>query len=424
MHPGYQTIDRAKSCERIRRDIETLAGPEYTLSPTAICRYAYTQAYRNTLDYVGSELRAIRFDVAEDAVGNLVARNREKGEKVFGIGSHCDSNRNGGKYDGTMGVITALEVCRLNHELELGLPLQLISFLEEESSGFGELLFGSRIMTQRVTEEHLREGVRAIDDGRSFWEHAKEAGYEPERWRESIHVLDDLVGWIEMHIEQGRVLQNNGERLGVVTAIVGLHWADINVFGRADHAGGTPMDLRQDAGAVAAECVLELERLARAAGPGTVGTAGECEYRPGLKNVIPGEVRLGLDIRSVDTESYRTVAREIGKFAQTAAARRGMRTEYVERSDTPPTKMHKGVVEALARAAENSGEPFRLMPSGAGHDTQLVASLVPSAMVFVPCKDGVSHDPSEEARPEDGALAAEVMANAIRELAPATPAGS
>jgi acetylornithine deacetylase/succinyl-diaminopimelate desuccinylase-like protein len=101
-----------------------------------------------------------------------------------------------------------------------------------------------------------------------------------------------------------------------------------------------------------------------------------------------------------------------------------MRAEYVERSDTPPTKMHKGVVEALARAAENSGEPFRLMPSGAGHDTQLVASLVPSAMVFVPCKDGVSHDPSEEARPEDGALAAEVMANAIRELAPATPAGS
>lgn len=423
MPPGNQTIDRAKSSERIGRDIETLAGPDYTRLPNAICRYAYTQQYRNTLDYVGGELRAFGFEVAEDAVGNFVARNRPRGEEVFGIGSHCDSNRNGGKYDGTMGVVTALEVCRLNHELELGLPLQLISFLEEESSGFGEPLLGSRIMTQRVSEEHLREEVRAIDDGRPFWEHAKEAGYEPERWRESIHVLDDLVGWIEMHIEQGRVLQDTNERLGIVTAIVGLLWADINVFGRADHAGGTPMDLRQDAGAVAAECVLELERLARAAGSGTVGTAGECEYRPGLKNVIPGEVRLGLDIRSVDTDSYRAVACGIGRFAQTAATRRGMRAEYVERMDTPPTKMHTSVVEALAHAAEESGEPFRLMPSGAGHDTQLVASLVPSAMVFVPCKDGVSHDPSEEARPEDGALAAEVMLNAIRQLVSASPAG-
>jgi allantoate deiminase len=419
---AHQTIDRARSSQRIGSDIEKLAGPDYTRSSKAICRYAYTQEYRNTLDFIGDELRAIGFDVTEDPVGNLVARNRPPGERVFGIGSHCDSNRNGGKYDGTMGVVTALEVCRLNHELDLGLPLQLVSFLEEESSGFGEPLLGSRIMTQRVSEEHLREGVRAIDDGRPFWEHAKEAGYEPERWRESIHVLDDLLGWIEMHIEQGRVLQDNGERLGIVTAIVGLLWADIEVFGRADHAGGTPMNLRQDAGAVAAECVLELERIARAAGPGTVGTAGECEYRPGLKNVIPGEARLGLDIRGVDAESYRRVAREIGRFAVEAAGRRDMRAEYRELSDTPPTIMNQRVVEALTRAADAAGEPFRPMPSGAGHDTQLVAMLVPSAMVFVPCKDGVSHDPSEEARSEDAALAAEVMVNAIRELVSASAA--
>src|SRR6476660_2497061 len=116
--------------------------------------------------------------------------------------SHCDSNRNGGRYDGTMGVVTALEVCRLNKELGLDLPLQLISFLEEEGSGFGQMLLGSRIMAQRVTEEELKERFLAIDDGRSFWEHAKEAGYDPSRWRESIHILDGLTGWIEMHIEQ------------------------------------------------------------------------------------------------------------------------------------------------------------------------------------------------------------------------------
>ena len=186
---------------------------------------------------------AARVHVHEDPVGTLIARNRPPGEAVFGIGSHCDSNRNGGRYDGTMGVVTALEVCRLNAELSLGLPLQLISFLEEEGSGFGQMLLGSRIMLQRVTEQELRESFRAIDDGRSFWEHAEEAGYEPTRWRESIHELDDLVGWIEMHIEQARLLQDTGNRIGIVGAIAGYVHADVFVRGRGDHAGATPMDL-------------------------------------------------------------------------------------------------------------------------------------------------------------------------------------
>jgi allantoate deiminase len=409
----HVSIDRARSTERIERDIETLGGPDYTSSAEAIRRYAYTPGFRNTLDYFTGELRAIGFEAAEDPVGNLVARNRPRGEKVFGVGSHCDSNRNGGKYDGTMGVVVGLEVCRLNEELGLGLPLQLISFLEEEASGFGEPFIGSRAIAQQVTEEALREKIRAIDDGRTFWEHATEAGYEPERWRECGRALDDMVGWIEMHIEQGRVLQDAGERLGVVNAIVGLLWADLTIHGRADHAGGTPMSLRQDAGSVAAEVTLELERLAREAGEGTVGTTGQCELEPGLKNVIPGEARLGFDIRSVDAETYRGVARRIAEFAEQAAARRGMKVDYVQRSDTPATPMDAGVVEALSAAAEASGAPFRQMPSGAGHDTQVIARQVPSAMLFVPCKDGVSHDPSEEAKPADGALAAEVMLNAI-----------
>src|ERR687897_2386712 len=255
------TIDRKKSAERIERDIETLAGPDYTRSSESIMRYAYTPEYRKTLDYFIGELEALGFDVDEDPLGTLVARNRPRGEPVFGVGSHCDSNRNGGKYDGTMGVVTALEVCRLNEELGLGLPLQLISFLEEEGSGFGQMLLGSRIIAQRVTEEELREKFRAADDGRSFWEHAEEAGYEPERWQDSIRMLDDLIGWIELHIEQARVLQDTQNRIGVVNAIAGYIHADITVYGRGDHAGATPMDFREDAGIVIAKCMLELERL-------------------------------------------------------------------------------------------------------------------------------------------------------------------
>jgi len=413
---GTPALDRERSAARIERDIETLAGPEFTLSDEATCRYAYTPVYRRTLDYFTRRLESIGFEISEDPVGTLVARNRPQGEKVFGIGSHCDSNRNGGKYDGTLGVVTALEVCRLNEELGLGLPLQLVSFLEEEGSGFGQMLLGSRIMAQRVTEDDLRERFRAVDDGRSFWEHAEAAGYEPARWRESIHVLDDLTGWIEMHIEQARVLQDTGNRIGIVTAIAGYVHADVTVYGRGDHAGATPMDFRLDPGLPVAESILELERLARAAGNNTVGTVGEIEVHPSLINVIPERIRFSLDIRGVDEESYGGVARDIAGFVQHAAEARGMTAEVHERQTLAPTTLDAGIVAALENAARSTGKPFKLMPSGAAHDTMCVADHVPSAMVFVPCRDGISHSPLENADPADAALAAEIILKAILTL--------
>jgi len=404
------------SAARIERDIETLAGPDYTVSDEAIRRYAYTDAYRRTLDYFVRELEALDFDVEEDAVGTLTARNRPKGEPVFGVGSHCDSNRNGGKYDGTMGVVTALEVCRQNAEQSLDLPLQLISFLEEEGSGFGQMLLGSRITAQRVTEDDLRERFRAIDDGRSFWEHAADAGYQPERWQECAHVLDDLTGWIEMHIEQARVLQDTGNRIGLVTAIAGYVHADVVVHGRGDHAGATPMDFRLDPTTVLAETILELERLARGAGQGTVGTVGEIKVDPGLINAIAAQVRFSLDIRGPVEDAYRGVASGIGAFAEQAAATRGMTAEYRERQSIPPTPMDDRIVGALEEATKATGEAYMRMHSGAAHDTMCVADRVPTAMVFVPCKDGISHHPAEDADPADAALAAEIILEAIRAL--------
>jgi len=410
------SIDRERAAARIEHDIETLAGSDFTLSSEAIRRYAYTDVYRNTLGHFTRSLEALGFTVELDPVGTLVARNRPHGEPVFGIGSHCDSNRNGGKYDGTMGVVTALEVCRLDHELGLGLPLQVIAFLEEEGSGFGQMLLGSRIIAQRVTEDELRDGFRAIDDGRPFWEHAEEAGFEPARWREAAHVLDDLVGWIEMHIEQARVLQDTGNRIGIVRAIAGYVHADVVVHGRGDHAGATPMDFRLDPTTVLAESTLELERLARAAGNGTVGTVGEIEVVPGLINAIAERVRFSLDIRGPDEDAFRGVAREIGAYAERAAAARGMTAEYRERQTLPATPMSEAVVGALDAAASATGEPYRVMVSGAAHDTMCVAPRVPSAMVFVPCRDGISHHPAESASPADAALAAEIILNAIRTL--------
>lgn len=405
-------LDRERSAARIEADVEQLGTAPYTDSATAICRYAYTSTYARTLAFFEERLAALGFEVELDPVGNLVARNRSAGESVFGIGSHCDSNRNGGKYDGTLGVVTALEICRLNDELGLDLPLQVVSFLEEEGSGFGQVLLGSRIMAATIEEEELAQ-VRALDDGRSFAEHAREAGMEPERWRECGRALDDLVGWIEVHIEQGRVLQDTGRRLGVVAAIAGYVHGDIELEGRADHAGATPMGFRADALAVAAEVVLAVERLATEVGAGTVGTVGELDVSPGLINVVPGGARVSLDVRGVDDDRVREVVEGACRRAREAGSARGVGVSYEERTAVAATPMDAGLVKALEAAAARTGEPFATLPSGAAHDTMSVAVHRPTAMVFVPCRDGISHSPAERAEPADAALAAEVVLDVI-----------
>ncbi len=406
-------IDRARSAARMENDIETLAGPDYTLDPVAIRRYAYTEVYRNTLAYFTREFERIGFTVWQDPVGTLVASNVAPGAEAFGVGSHCDSNRNGGKYDGTMGVVTALEVCRLAVEQGLDLPLRAISFLEEEGSGFGQMLLGSRIIAQRVSEEDLHSFTD--ERGVSFWDAAKAAGYEPERWREAIHVLDGLTGWIEMHIEQGRVLQDTGKRIGVVNAITGYVHGDLFFTGRGDHAGATPMDYRLDAMVPAAETIVELERLALEIGQGVRGTAGEVTTDPSLINVVPAGARVSLDLRSV-TGVHFELRDRIVAFARERGATRGIGVEWRERQQSAPVPMNDAIVAALVASAEESGEPFAVMSSGAAHDTQCVADHVPTGFVFVPCVDGISHNPVEKADPADGALAAEIILGAIQAM--------
>lgn len=407
----HVTIDRERSYQRIENDIETLGGPDFTETDEAIRRYAYTDVYENTLQYFTRELEAIGFEVWRDPVGTLIASNVPKGAPAFGIGSHCDSNRNGGKYDGTLGVVTALEVCRLAQESGQHIPLRLISFLEEEGSGFGQMLLGSRIMLQRVTEEELKTTILA-PDGTSFWDSAKAAGYEPERWQESISEIDGLTGWIEVHIEQGRVLQDTNNRIGVVHALPGYVHGDFHFTGRADHAGATPMDFRVDAAIPAAETILEVERLANEIGKTTVGTTGELETHPCLINVVPGSVRVSLDTRSV-TGGHVELRDRIVPYAKERAEARGVGFEWVERQALPITPMNDEIVEALRQEAEATGEPFMVMPSGAAHDTMCVADKVPTAMVFVPCVDGLSHTPLEDSDTRDAALAAEIVLGAI-----------
>ena len=219
-----------------------------------------------------------------------------------------------------------------------------------------------------------------------------------------------------MHIEQARVLQDTGNRIGIVTAIAGYVHADVVVHGRGDHAGATPMDFRLDPTVPMAETILELERLAREAGKGTVGTVGEIEVEPGIINAIASRVRFSLDIRGPDDErvSPRRARHRRLRRGGGAPARHGSRVP--QRQTLPATPLDDRIVAALEKAAGATGEPYMTMHSGAAHDTMCVADRVPSAMVFVPCKDGVSHHPAEDADPADAALAAQIIVSAIRSL--------
>ncbi len=275
------------------------------------------------------------------------------------------------------------------------------------------MLLGSRIMLQRVSEEELRESIRD-EHGVSFWDSAEAAGYEPARWRESIRALDNLTGWVEVHIEQGRVLQDTGTRLGIVEAIVGYIHGDLLFSGRADHAGATPMDFRVDAAVPAAETIVELERLARALGGGVVGTAGEVETaaEPHQRRA---RRRAHLARPPLRVGTARRVVRPDRRLR--ARARRGARRRRRVREAPGTAGAADGRRQSSRRsrrARRRAARAFRQMPSGAAHDTQCVASLVPSAMVFVPCVDGLSHTPLESAEPADAALAAEVVYSAIR----------
>ena len=191
---------------------------------------------------------------------------------------------------------------------------------------------------------------------------------------------------------------------------------DVTVHGRGDHAGATPMDLRLDPTTVLAESVLELERLAREAGQGTVGTVGEIGVEPGLINAIASGVRFSLDVRGPVDEAYGAVAHDLVAFAERAADERGMHAEFRQRQALAATPLDERIVAALETAAKATGEPYKRMHSGAAHDTMCVAERVPSAMVFVPCRDGISHHPAEDADPADAALAAGIILQAIAAL--------
>jgi len=401
--------------ERISRDIETIAGFNETTPEIGFSRPTFSPAWRKARDYVIAQAEAAGCKVRIDAAGNVHARPAAIGwdEKVWLSGSHIDSVPTGGKFDGVVGVAVPLEVLRAAHLAGRAVPLELIVFAEEEGTTFGIGMFGSRLWVNRegpFAENGDDEFFHQFRNraGQTYFEAGAAHGVrrgdlageriEPEKYR----------GLIEVHIEQGPAMWAEGTPLAVVTAIAGRKQYKVKLLGVPNHAGSTPMRFRNDPLVAAARVICGVDEIAHKHGPATVATVGKIECQPNAVNVIAGTVRFTIDLRSPDAETLETCHRQIEELVISSYHN----FNFLTTEDPPPVRMDAGVCAALRRAA---GGTIVETVSGALHDAAILAPLLPTAMLFVASKDGVSHNPAEFSRIEDIAAAARALAELVGE---------
>ena len=358
-----------------------------------------------------------------DPAGNVIGRyeGREAGLPALILGSHLDTVRNAGRYDGMLGVITAIACVEALHERgeRPGFAIEVVGFGDEEGVRFQSTLLGSRALAGRfdlaLLERRDAEGVSMAQAMRDF-------GLEPALVRDAGRRPEDVHAYVELHIEQGPVLEAEGLPLGVVTSIAGATRLRATLTGVAGHAGTVPMAGRKDALAAAAEAILAVERICGDSAE-LVGTVGWLEAEPGAVNVIPGEARLSIDIRAAAdaprlraVEAVRAAISEIG-------ARRGVEVALERLHESPSCPCAPWLIAQLSEAVAGEGLAVRHLPSGAGHDAMAMAELTEVGMLFVRCKDGISHHPAESITPEDAAAGARALLQFIRAFDPSTRDG-
>jgi allantoate deiminase len=356
-------------------------------------RTPFTAAETAAIDRVAEWMRETGLTVRRDAVGNLIGRveGLDRSAKVIAVGSHLDSVRDGGVFDGPLGVVSGIEAVAqlLAEQGEPGVPVEVIAFTGEEGSRFPVGLLGSRMMAGLLTPAE----VAALPDreGIPLAEAIRRAGLDPSGL-ESV-ARDDLECLLELHIEQGPILERTGVQVGIVETIVGIHQFQAVVIGQADHAGTTPLDMRADALLGAAEVVLALPELVRASGG--VVTVGQLHVAPGSTNVVPGQVVFSVDLRHPRPADLGHLAATIQAQATALIARRGLRLDWQAVATTHPVTTDPALRARLEGAADAFGFSARVMVSGAGHDSMAIASRCPVAMIFTPCRGGFSHRPDE-----------------------------
>ena len=380
-----------------------------------VCRLALTELDRQGRDLVLKWAREAGMSVTIDKIGNGFMRRAGRNDALPPVmtGSHIDTQPTGGKFDGNYGVLAGLEVVRTlnDHGIQTEAPIEVAFWTNEEGSRFVPVMMGSGVFAKAFT---LEKAYAAVDaEGKRVKDELERIGYigteEP-----GAHPIG---AYFETHIEQGPVLEDHGKTIGVVSGVLGIKWYDCTVTGMEAHAGPTPMALRRDALQVAAALMQEVVAVAHRHPPHGRGTVGMVQVHPNSRNVIPGRVKFSIDLRNATDALVDSMDADIRAVAARLSAASGLPIEIEQVSHYPAQVFHAECVAAVARASEKLGYSNMPAVSGAGHDAVYVARLAPSGMIFIPCKDGISHNEIEDAKPEHIAAGCNVLLHAMLERA-------
>ena len=402
--------------ERLQKDFDAMA--QFTGLGEGINRLAFTDADWEGRQYIIDCMNDAGLDVEIDGFGNIIGYKigTNPDLPVVMVGSHTDSVPNGGNYDGVAGVLSAIEVVRsiIDDGFEHEHTIAAVDFMCEESSRFGAATLGSKAMRGKLTLNDLHQLVDK--QGISLYDSLKDRKLYPDAI-ESMAYNRPVKAFIEMHIEQGKVLEHEQKQIGIVSGIAAPERFYVTIRGNADHSGATPMNLRHDALCGASKIILGIEEVtSMQEEPPVVGTVGIAEVVPGAMNVIPGSVKLGVDIRSISKVARDSVVFLIKELIDVIAEKRGLSYTIEHISKESPVSMHSSMIEEIKRAAKSLNIEYITMPSGAGHDAMHWTDVAPTGMIFIPCRDGISHNPAEFAAMDDIVAGAEVLENVIKNI--------
>ena len=396
---------------RLNANLEVL-GRYGRTAAGGIDRVAFSQANLEAREFVKDLMRAAQLDVAVDAAGNIIGRRpgSDDGAPPLMLGSHIDSVPQGGNYDGPVGTLSAIEVAQTlsDRDIVLSHPLEVAVFINEEGGKTG-----SRAMSGELAPKDLS---LTASSGHTIGEGIAILGGDPSALGSVQRDPGSIAAYLELHVEQGRILEKKGVDIGVVEGIVGIKRWRVTIDGFANHAGTTPMNDRRDALLAAAGFIQIVNRSVTAVEGSQVGTVGQLEVSPGAPNVIPGRVTLSLEIRDLDMEKIDALFRaiEVESREVAGATRTAIAFEQFYVSHSAPTA--ESIRQTIADMATDLGYSNLRMPSGAGHDAQSIARLAPIGMIFIPSVGGISHSPQEYSRPEDIVNGANVLLNTLLEL--------
>ncbi len=380
-----------------------------------ITRYAFSTEYAKAAEMLRAYMEEIGMKTWIDAAGNIFGRLEGKKENAPCImaGSHFDTVPSGGRYDGLAGVVAALEAvtCIKESGTEINYPIEIVAFANEEACQFKGGLMGSKAMTGILPLNHA--AVTYDDRGNRLYDFMKEFGADPDNLQNAIRKKDEIMAFLELHIEQASLLEEKGLPVGIVTHIAGIHQLIINIYGQSAHAGGVPMEQRHDAMAAAVKIASEVDRLARQSGSNTRGTVGYIKSKPGVHNIIASEVEMPVDFREADPVVRNRIYKYFENYIAEICAEYGVSFKIKATLDMHPVKSNEKIMELYHKAAEKRKIPCMNIISYAAHDSMIMGEICPVGMIFLRSKDGLSHCPQEYTSKEDFVAGTEILLDTI-----------